>query len=148
MHVIFINNWDKYWYNIPEATGSGAVEQFSKSFQLDVIIPIINFLFKLGNIMTRYDFLEARWVILNCFRTNSNLAWFFLWIMANKADMTSQWMILINVWMDLNLTQFYFWSIIIPIRPRASSTSSRCLSYQFFLLWITFPAARYTMYYA
>ena len=58
-------------------------EQWSNRFQFDLIL--INFSCELGQIMTWYDFLEARWMILSNVWTDSNLTWFhfgqlFIWI--------------------------------------------------------------------
>ena len=55
-------------------------EQCSNQLELDLISLLVNFLCELGPIMTRYDFLWAGWVILS------------------------------NVWTDLHLTYFHFWS--------------------------------------
>ena len=55
-------------------------EQCSNSFQLSWISPFVNFLCELEQIMTRYDFLWARWVILSNIQTNLN----FRWIGANN----------------------------------------------------------------
>ena len=40
-------------------------EQFSNRFELDLISLLVNFSCELGQIMTRYDFLWARWVIIH-----------------------------------------------------------------------------------
>ena len=47
-------------------------EQCSNRFQLDLILLLVNFSCELGQIMTRYDFLWARRVILSNVRTDSN----------------------------------------------------------------------------
>ena len=36
-------------------------EQCSNQFQLDLISHLVNFSYQVGQIMTRYDFLEPRW---------------------------------------------------------------------------------------
>ena len=55
-------------------------EQCLNQLQLYLISFLVNFSYELGQIMTRYDFQETRWVNLS------------------------------NVWTDSNLTQFRFWS--------------------------------------
>ena len=55
-------------------------EQYSKKLQLDLIAHFANFSCKLGNIMTRYDVLWARQVIL------SNV---LMWVGANNDQMMS-----------------------------------------------------------
>ena len=47
--------------------------------QLDLIFILVNFSYELRQIMTRYAFLEVRWVILSNVRTDSNLTWFYFW---------------------------------------------------------------------
>ena len=54
-------------------------EQCSNRLELDLISLLINFSCEVGQIMTRYDFLWARWVILSNVQTNLNL-----WIGANN----------------------------------------------------------------
>ena len=39
-------------------------EQCSKQLQHDMISPLVNFSYELGKIITRYDFLDAGFVIL------------------------------------------------------------------------------------
>ena len=48
-------------------------EQCLNQFQLDLILLLVNFSYELGYIMTRYDLLEARRVILSNVRPDSNL---------------------------------------------------------------------------
>ena len=64
-------------------------EQCSNRLELDLISLLVNFSCELGQIMTRYDFLWARWVILSNVRTDLNLPNFtfgqlFMWIGANN----------------------------------------------------------------
>ena len=49
------------------------VEQCSNQLQLDLITLLVNFLYQLGTMMSRYDFLEARRVILSNVLTDYNL---------------------------------------------------------------------------
>ena len=53
-------------------------EQCSNWLQLDLISLVVNFTCELGQIMIRYDFLWAGWVILNNIRTDFNLTLFHL----------------------------------------------------------------------
>ena len=48
-------------------------EQCSNQLQLDLILLLVNFLCELGQIMTRYDLLGARRVILSNVQTDSQL---------------------------------------------------------------------------
>ena len=48
-------------------------EQCLNRLELDLISLLVNFSCELGPIMTRYDFLWARWVILSNVRTDSQL---------------------------------------------------------------------------
>ena len=48
-------------------------EQCSNRLELDLISLLVNFSCELGQIMTRYDFLWARWVILSNVRTDLEL---------------------------------------------------------------------------
>ena len=64
-------------------------EQCLNRLELDLISLLVNFSCELGPIMTKYDFLWARWVILSNVRTDLNLTWFhfgqlFMWIGANN----------------------------------------------------------------
>ena len=54
-------------------------EQCSNRLELDLISLLVNFSCELGQIMTRYDFLWAIWVILSNVRTNLNLTQFNFW---------------------------------------------------------------------
>ena len=80
-------------------------EQCSNRLQLYLILILINSSCELGQIMTRYNFLKARWMILSNVQTDSNLTGFnfgqlFIWIWANN-DQTNfieaRWVILSNV---------------------------------------------------
>ena len=65
-------------------------DQCSNWLQLYLIMILVNFSCELGQIMARYDFIEARWMILSNVRTDSSLTWFhfgkkkFIWIWANN----------------------------------------------------------------
>ena len=48
-------------------------EQCSSRLELDLILHLVNCSCELGQIMTRYDFLWAGWVILSNVRTDLNL---------------------------------------------------------------------------
>ena len=48
-------------------------EQCSNQLQLYLILILVNFSCELGQIMTRYDFLKARRMILSNVQTDSNL---------------------------------------------------------------------------
>ena len=48
-------------------------EQCSNQLQLDLITLLVNFSYQVGTMMSRYDFLEARRVILNNVRNDYNL---------------------------------------------------------------------------
>ena len=54
-------------------------EKCLNRFQLDLILILVNFSYELRQIMTRYDFLEVRWVILGNVPTDSNFTWFYFW---------------------------------------------------------------------
>ena len=47
-------------------------EQSLNQFKLDLILLLVNFLGELGQIMTKYVLLGARWVILSNVQTDSN----------------------------------------------------------------------------
>ena len=48
-------------------------EQCLNQLQLDLITLLVNFSYQVGTMMSRYDFLEARRVILRNVRTDYNL---------------------------------------------------------------------------
>ena len=50
-------------------------EQCSNQFQLELISLLVNFSYELRQRKTKYDFLEARWMILSNVRPDSNLTW-------------------------------------------------------------------------
>ena len=55
------------------------LEQCSKRLQLDMNKLLVNFAHGLGQVIARYDLLEARWLILSNVRTDFNLTWFHFW---------------------------------------------------------------------
>ena len=64
-------------------------EQCSNRLQLDQILILVNLSCELGQIMTIYDVIDARCMILSNVWINSNLTWFtfgklFIWIWANN----------------------------------------------------------------
>ena len=63
-------NNDQIWLPMGEMSDS---EQCSNRLELDIISLLVNFSCELGQIMTRYDFLWARWVILSNVWTDLNL---------------------------------------------------------------------------
>ena len=69
----------------------------SNQLQIDLILILVNFSSELEQIMTRYNFLEARWVILRSYiRTDSNLTWYHFWLTFHMNIGTSNdqiWMI-------------------------------------------------------
>ena len=54
-------------------------EQCSNWLQLDLILLLVNFWYKLSQMMTRYVFLDARFVILRNVLTDSQLTYFYFW---------------------------------------------------------------------
>ena len=58
---------------------SNDIVQSSNRLQLDLITLLVKFSSELGPIMTRYDFLEARRVILSNVRADSNLTGLYFW---------------------------------------------------------------------
>ena len=69
-------NNDQIWLPMGWMSDS---EQCSNRLELDLISLLVNFSCELGPIMTRYDFLWARWVILSNVRTDLNLTYFRFW---------------------------------------------------------------------
>ena len=94
-------------------------EQCSNRLELDIISLLVNFSCELGPIMTRYDFLWARWVILINVRTHLNLTWYHFWSTFHVnwgklwPDMTSYgldewfWAMFEPTW---NWPNLHFWS--------------------------------------
>ena len=81
-------NNDQIWLPMGYVSDS---EQCSNRLELYLILLLVNFSCDLGQIMTTYDFLWARWVILSNVRTNwtwSNFIFgqLFMWIGANMSD--------------------------------------------------------------
>ena len=80
---------NQIWLPMDQTSDS---EQCSNWLQLDLISLLVNFSCELRQIMTRYDFLWARWVILSNVRTDLNLTYswnftfdqLFMWIGANN----------------------------------------------------------------
>ena len=86
-------------------------EQCSNRLELDLISLLVNFSCELGQIMTRYDFLLARRVILSNVRTDSNLTYLLInfscelgQIMTRYDLLGARRVILSNVQTDSNLT--------------------------------------------
>ena len=63
-------NNDQIWLPVDQTNDS---EQCSNRLELDLISLLVYFSCELGPIMTRYDFLWAKWVILSNVRTDLNL---------------------------------------------------------------------------
>ena len=98
-------------------------EQCSNRLELDLISLLVNFSCELGQIMTRYDFLWAKWVILSTVRTDLNLTYFHFWSILHVnwgkwwPDMTSYglnewfWAMFKPTWTWPNLTfgQLFMW---------------------------------------
>ena len=63
-------NNDQIWLPMGKMSDS---EQCSNRLDLDLISLLVKFSCELGQIMTRYDFLWVRWVILSHVRTDLNL---------------------------------------------------------------------------
>ena len=57
-------------------------EQYLNQLQLNLMLLVIIFSYELDIILTRYDFLEAWGVIFSIVRTNSNLTWFYFWLIS------------------------------------------------------------------
>ena len=66
-------NNDQIWLPMCYMSDS---EQCSNRLELDLISLLVNFSCELGQIMTRYNFLWARWVILSNVRTDLNLNYY------------------------------------------------------------------------
>ena len=89
-------------YDILEARQAGDSDQCSNRFQLYPSSILVNLSCELGQIMTRYDLLWAKSVILSNVRTNCNLTYFdqiYMWIGARNDQ--------IGLRNDLN---FHLWS--------------------------------------
>ena len=79
--------------------------------QLDLISLLVNFSYELGKMMTRYDFLDIRFVILTNVWNRLALDLFHFWS-PNEFGQTmtwydfleARWMILSDNWTDFNLT--------------------------------------------
>ena len=80
---------------------------------------MVNLLYELGQIMSRYDFLLAILVILSNVRTDSNLTWLHFWstfhmhlgeIITRYDFLWARRVILRNIRTDFNLSWYYFWS--------------------------------------
>ena len=63
-------NNDQIWFPMGQMSDS---EQYSNRLKLDIISHLVNFLGELGQIMTRFDFLWTRRVILSNVWTDSQL---------------------------------------------------------------------------
>ena len=79
-------------------------EECSNRLELDIISILVNFSCELGQIMTRYDFLWARWMILSNVRTDltsdsvrTNFLCEFRQIMIRYDFLLPRWVILSNV---------------------------------------------------
>ena len=72
---ISVNN-EQIW--LPGNYGSD-FEQYLNRLQLDPISILVNFSHELAQIMTTYDFLSAKQVILSNVQTDFNLTQFLLW---------------------------------------------------------------------
>ena len=80
----------------------------------DLISRLVDLLYEPGQMMTRYDFLEARWLILSNVRMTPTwhdftlgqlCIWFGIYqIMTRYNIREARWVILSNVWTDSNLT--------------------------------------------
>ena len=68
-------------------------EQYLNWLQLDLILILINFSYEFRQIMTRYDFLELRWVILCNVRTQYNLTWFYFCSTYELGKIMCSWML-------------------------------------------------------
>ena len=101
-------NNDQIWLPMCYTSDS---EQSSNRLELDLISLLVNFACELGQIMTRHDFLWARWVILSNVRTDLDLFSLLVncscelgQIMTRYDFLWARWVILSNVRTDLNLT--------------------------------------------
>ena len=102
-------------YRLPGNYGSDFEQYLNR---LDLISLLVNFSHELAHIMTTYDFLWAKEVILSNFRTDCNLTQFtfgqlFAWIVTYKTTYDFLWakeVILSNIRTDFNFTQFHCWS--------------------------------------
>ena len=103
-------------------------EQCSNRLELDLISLLVNFLCELGQIMTRYDFLWARWMILSNVRTDLNIdlisllvnfscelgqlmiRYDFLWaIRMILSPDSEQWSNRFEHWPNFTFGQFFMW---------------------------------------
>ena len=93
-------NNDQIW--LPRSQNS-EFEQCSNRLQLDLILLLVNFWYELGKLMTRYVFLDARFVIWLaidllllldniCFSANNDQRWL----------LGARWMIFSNIRTDFN----------------------------------------------
>ena len=53
------------------------MDQVSDSEQLDIILPLVNFACELGSVVTRYDFLWTKQVILSNFQDSFHNVFIF-----------------------------------------------------------------------
>ena len=81
-------NNDHTW--LPMAYMSDSV-QCSNRLQIDLIVLLVNFVCTFGQVMTIYDFLGARQVILSNVRTDSNLTYFRFWSIFHMNWVANRW---------------------------------------------------------
>ena len=105
--------YDQIWLHMGQTTDS---EQCSNRFQLDLIPLLVNFSYELGQIMTRYYFIWARWVILSNVRTDFNLTEFHFW-----STLHVDWG---KIWSDMTSYGLddWFWAMFEPTPTWPNST--------------------------
>ena len=82
-------------------------EQYFIRLQLDPISLLVNFSHELAQIMTTYDFLSAKQVILSNVRTDFNLTQILFWSTFEKISTYND-----HIWLGLNKR---FWTMFEPI---------------------------------
>ena len=110
----FISSESFQWSFSPAMSNSQMPSLNSRNWLEFYLISLsVNFSCELGQVMTRYDFRWARWVILSNVRTDLELDLISLsvnfscklgQIMTRYDFLWARWVILSNVWTDLNLT--------------------------------------------
>ena len=97
---------DHIWLPMGQTSDS---EQCLNRLQLDVILLLVNFWYELGKIMTRYDFLDARFVIWLAIDLLLLLVNIWFWAKNDQIWLPeARWMIFSNIRTDFNFIIGHF----------------------------------------
>ena len=120
-------------------------EPCSNWIQLDFISILDNFSCDFGQIMTRYDFQESRWVILSNVRTDYNFIWFHFWSSLDNLFLFLKYPKALGVHTTIDSFAYYkafdifFWSHFWPqfrhIPPPPPPPPSKCKMAQIWPFW-------------